>query len=329
MQLGLVGLGRMGANMAKRLVRNGHTVVGMARHDSTVQGALKEGAISSGTTSLADLVKQLDTPRAIWLMVPAASVDATLTELVPLLSPGDLVVDGGNSYYHDDIRRAAELKPKGIHYMDTGTSGGVWGLERGYCLMIGGEQEAFERMKPIYEALAPGVGAVERTPGRESMTGSTAEKGYLLCGPVGAGHFVKMVHNGVEYGMLQAYGEGFEIIEKSPFAPDLREVTRVWQNGSVVRSWLLDLAALAFAEDPKLEKISGYVEDSGEGRWTVQAAIDEDVPAPVITLSLLQRFVSRQKESFSAKVIAALRNQFGGHAVKFEDGEMGGVKHQA
>ncbi len=340
MQLGLVGLGRMGANMAKRLVRNGHTVVGMARHDSTVQGALKEGAISSGTTSLADLVKQLDTPRAIWLMVPAASVDATLTELVPLLSPGDLVVDGGNSYCHDDIRRAAELKPKGIHYMDTGTSGGVWGLERGYCLMIGGEQEAFERMKPIYEALAPGVGAVERTPGRESMTGSTAEKGYLLCGPVGAGHFVKMVHNGIEYGIMAAYAEGLNILhhanvgnqqqnidaETSPLTnPDyykydlnLAEVSELWRRGSVIGSWLLDLTASALLKDPQMGNFGGRVSDSGEGRWTISAAIDESVPVPVLSAALFERFTSRGEADFANKLMSAMRFEFGGHLEKKE-----------
>ena len=271
MQLGLVGLGRMGAYMAKRLLRNGHTVVGMARHDSTVQAALNDQAISAGTTSLADLVKQLDTPRAIWLMVPAASVDATLDTLVPLLSQGDIVIDGGNSYYHDDIRRANELKPKGIHYLDIGTSGGVWGLDRGYCLMIGGETEVVQHLSPIFETLAPGVGAVSRTPGREQI-GGTAEKGYLHCGPSGAGHFVKMVHNGIEYGIMAAYAEGLNILhhanignhqqdidaETAPLSnPDyykydlnLADVAELWRRGSVIGSWLLDLTASAIIKDP-------------------------------------------------------------------------------
>jgi 6-phosphogluconate dehydrogenase len=245
------------------------------------------------------------------MMVPSGQVtDDTLHHIMGLLKPDDIIIDGGNSNFHDTMRRAQEVTAAGMHYMDCGTSGGIWGLKEGYSLMIGGERPTFEHCEPIFKTLAP-------------------LNGYGYMGPAGAGHFVKMVHNGIEYGMLQAYGEGFEIIEKSQFKPDLREVTRVWQNGSVVRSWLLDLAALAFADDPQLANIKGYVQDSGEGRWTVQAAIDEDVPAPVITLSLLQRFVSRQDDSFSAKVIAALRNQFGGHAVKFESGELGGMKHEA
>ncbi len=310
MELGIYGLGRIGGNMAIRLIKGGHRVVASNRSRGPVDEAATEGAVPAYT--LEEMVQKLEaTPKIVWLMVPSGQVtDDTLHHVMTLLKPGDIIIDGGNSNWQDTVRRAKEVQAAGMHYMDCGTSGGIWGLKVGYSLMIGGEREIFEHCEPIFKTLAP-------------------ENGYGYMGTNGAGHFVKMVHNGVEYGMLQAYGEGFEIIEKSPFAPDLREVTRVWQNGSVVRSWLLDLAALAFAEDPKLEKISGYVEDSGEGRWTVQAAIDEDVPAPVITLSLLQRFVSRQKESFSAKVIAALRNQFGGHAVKFEDGEMGGVKHQA
>ncbi len=310
MELGIYGLGRMGGNMAIRLIKGGHRVVASNRSRGPVDEAATEGAVPAYT--LEEMVQKLEaTPKIVWLMVPSGqATDDTLHHVMTLLKPGDIIIDGGNSNWQDTVRRAKEVQAAGMHYMDCGTSGGIWGLKVGYSLMIGGEREIFEHCEPIFKTLAP-------------------ENGYGYMGTNGAGHFVKMVHNGVEYGMLQAYGEGFEIIEKSPFAPDLREVTRVWQNGSVVRSWLLDLAALAFAEDPKLEKISGYVEDSGEGRWTVQAAIDEDVPAPVITLSLLQRFVSRQKESFSAKVIAALRNQFGGHAVKFEDGEMGGVKHQA
>ncbi len=310
MEIGIFGLGRMGGNMALRLVRGGHRVVASNRSRGPVDEAAAEGAIPAYT--IEDMVQQLqERPRIVWLMVPAGQVtDDTLHHVMSLLDPGDIIIDGGNSNFHDTIRRSGEVTARGMHFMDCGTSGGIWGLKVGYSLMIGGEEEIFKHCEPIFKTLAP-------------------ENGYGYMGAAGAGHFVKMVHNGVEYGMLQAYGEGFEIIEKSQFKPDLREVTRVWQNGSVVRSWLLDLAAAAFAEDPTLANISGYVQDSGEGRWTVQAAIDEDVPAPVITLSLLQRFVSRQDESFSAKVIAALRNQFGGHAVKFESGEMGGVKHQA
>jgi 6-phosphogluconate dehydrogenase len=339
MQLGLVGLGRMGAYMAKRLLRNGHTVVGMARHDSTVQAALKEGSITKGTTSLADLVKQLDTPRAIWLMVPAASVDATLESLVPLLAQGDIVIDGGNSHYHDDIRRAAALKPKGIHYLDIGTSGGVWGLERGYCLMIGGEAEAVERLSPIFEALAPGVSAVSRTPGREKV-GGTAEKGYLHCGPTGAGHFVKMVHNGIEYGIMAAYAEGLNILhhanigknqqlvdaETAPLSSpeyyqydlNLADITELWRRGSVIGSWLLDLTASALLKDPEMSQFGGRVSDSGEGRWTISAAIDEGVPAHVLTAALYERFASRGEADFANKLMSAMRFEFGGHLEKPE-----------
>ncbi len=339
MQLGLVGLGRMGAYMAKRLLRNGHTVVGMARHDSTVQAALNDQAITSGTTSLPDLVKQLDTPRAIWLMVPAASVDATLETLVPLLSAGDIVIDGGNSYYHDDIRRANELKPKGIHYLDIGTSGGVWGLDRGYCLMIGGETEVVQHLSPIFETLAPGVGAVSRTPGREQI-GGTAEKGYLHCGPSGAGHFVKMVHNGIEYGIMAAYAEGLNILqhanignhlqdidaETAPLSnPDyykydlnLADVSELWRRGSVIGSWLLDLTASALIKDPTMSKFGGRVSDSGEGRWTINAAIDEGVPAHVLTAALYERFASRGEADFANKLMSAMRFEFGGHLEKTE-----------
>jgi 6-phosphogluconate dehydrogenase len=339
MQLGLVGLGRMGAYMAKRLLRNGHTVVGMARHDSTVQAALNDKAISAGTTSLPDLVKQLDTPRAIWLMVPAASVDVTLETLVPLLSEGDIVIDGGNSYYHDDIRRANELKPKGIHYLDIGTSGGVWGLDRGYCLMIGGETEVVQRLSPIFETLAPGVGAVSRTPGREQI-GGTAEKGYLHCGPSGAGHFVKMVHNGIEYGIMAAYAEGLNILqhanignhqqdidaETAPLSnPDyykydlnLADVAELWRRGSVVGSWLLDLTASALIKNPTMSNFGGRVSDSGEGRWTINAAIDEGVPAHVLTAALYERFASRGEADFASKLMSAMRFEFGGHLEKSE-----------
>ncbi len=339
MQLGLVGLGRMGAYMAKRLLRNGHTVIGMARHDSTVQAALNDKAISAGTTSLADLVKQLDTPRAIWLMVPAASVDATLDTLVPLLSQGDIVIDGGNSYYHDDIRRANELKPEGIHYLDIGTSGGVWGLDRGYCLMIGGETEVVQHLSPIFETLAPGVGAVSRTPGRDQI-GGTAEKGYLHCGPSGAGHFVKMVHNGIEYGIMAAYAEGLNILhhanignhqqdidaETAPLSnPDyykydlnLADVAELWRRGSVIGSWLLDLTASAIIKDPTMSKFGGRVSDSGEGRWTINAAIDEGVPAHVLTAALYERFASRGEADFASKLMSAMRFEFGGHLEKTE-----------
>lgn len=341
MQLGLVGLGRMGAFMARRLLRNGHTVIGMARHDSTVQKALNEGAITRGTTSLADLVKQLDTPRALWLMVPAASVDDTLKELVPLLSPGDTVIDGGNSYYHDDIRRAAELKGQGIHYLDIGTSGGVWGLERGYCLMIGGETEVVQRLSPLFEALAPGIDATSRTPGREN-SGGTAEHGYLHCGPTGAGHFVKMVHNGIEYGIMAAYAEGLNILhhanigknrqyidaETAPLSNpeyyqydlNLADIAELWRRGSVIGSWLLDLTAAALLKDPGLSRFGGRVSDSGEGRWTISAAIDEGVPAHVLTSALFERFASRGEADFANKVMSAMRFEFGGHLEKSETG---------
>jgi 6-phosphogluconate dehydrogenase len=310
MELGIYGLGRMGGNMATRLLRDGHRVVASNRSRGPVDEAAAEGAIPAYTVE--EMVSKLEaTPKIVWLMVPSGQVtDDALDHVMSLLKPGDIIIDGGNSNWHDTQRRAQKVTAAGMHMMDCGTSGGIWGLKVGYSLMIGGEKATFDHCEPIFKTLAP-------------------ENGYGYMGTSGAGHFVKMVHNGVEYGMLQAYGEGFEILEKSGFGLDLREVTRVWQNGSVVRSWLLDLAALAFAEDPGLKEIKGYVEDSGEGRWTVQAAIDENVPAPVITLSLLARFVSRQDESFSAKVIAALRNQFGGHAVKMEDGQFGGVKHEA
>jgi len=337
MQLGLVGLGRMGAFMARRLLNQGHTVIGMARHESTVQAALNDKAITKGTTSLADLVAQIEAPRAIWLMVPAASVDATLAALVPLLAPGDIVIDGGNSYYHDDIRRAAELKPKGIHYLDIGTSGGVWGLERGYCLMIGGETDVVQRLSPLFEALAPGVGTTSRTPGREQV-GGTAEKGYLHCGPTGAGHFVKMVHNGIEYGIMAAYAEGLNILrhanlgknqqsidaETAPLSNpeyyqydlNLADVAEVWRRGSVIGSWLLDLTASALLKDPDMSKFGGRVSDSGEGRWTISAAIDEGVPAHVLTAALYERFASRGEADFANKLMSAMRFEFGGHLEK-------------
>ncbi len=299
MQIGMVGLGKMGANMTTRLLQHGHQVVAYDRSPDAVKSATAGGATAAG--SLADLAAKLgSTPRVVWVMVPSgAPTDDTIDELLCSLQRGDVIVDGGNSNYKDGLAAYDRCKAKGVSLVDAGTSGGVWGLKEGYCLMVGGDDDAVKICEPIFTALAP--------PG-----------GYAHVGRAGAGHFSKMVHNGIEYGMLQAYGEGFEILEKSPFAFDLKQLAEIWGHGSVVRSWLLELAVLAFAGDPKLADIRGYVDDTGEGRWTVQAAIDEDVPAPVITLALLARFASRQDESFSAKVIAALRNQFGGHAVKAE-----------
>ncbi|HEX7464277.1 MAG TPA: decarboxylating 6-phosphogluconate dehydrogenase [Actinomycetota bacterium] len=300
MKLGIFGLGRMGGNMTVRLLRGGHDVVVFNRSPEPVERAVQAGAVSS--SSLTDLVEKLDAPRVVWLMVPAGEVTETaVRELKGLLAPGDVVVDGGNSFYRDSMRRAGELEAAGIRFVDCGTSGGIWGLDNGYCLMVGGDSEAVKLVEPALLTLAP-------------------EGGYAHVGRSGAGHFTKMVHNGIEYGMLQAYGEGFEILERSEFDLDLQQVASIWRYGSVVRSWLLELLRDALEKDPGLERIEGYVDDSGEGRWTVQAAIDEDVPAPVIALSLFSRFASRQAESFSAKVIAALRNEFGGHAVKTEEG---------
>jgi 6-phosphogluconate dehydrogenase len=337
MELGIIGLGRMGAFMSQRLIRAGHTITGYVRHAETIQTLLKDGAITQGATSLEDLVAKLSTPRAIWLMVPAASVDATLATIVPHLAPGDIVIDGGNSYYHDDIRRAAELKPKGIHYVDVGTSGGVWGLERGYCLMIGGEDEIIKHLDPIFSTLAPGVNAASRTAGRENM-GGTAEQGYLHCGPNGAGHFVKMVHNGIEYGIMAAYAEGLNIIrnanigkkqqmidaETSPlrnpeyyqYDINLPDVAEVWRRGSVVGSWLLDLTASALLKSPDLTDFQGRVSDSGEGRWTISAAIDESIPAHVLSAALYERFSSRGEADFADKLLSAMRFEFGGHLEK-------------
>ena len=300
MKLGMFGLGRMGGNMTVRLLRGGHDVVVFNRSPEPVERAVQAGAVSS--SSLTDLVEKLDAPRVVWLMVPAGEVTETaVRELKGLLAPGDVVVDGGNSFYRDSMRRAGELEAAGIRFVDCGTSGGIWGLDNGYCLMVGGDSEAVKLVEPALLTLAP-------------------EGGYAHVGRSGAGHFTKMVHNGIEYGMLQAYGEGFEILERSEFDLDLQQVASIWRYGSVVRSWLLELLRDALEKDPGLERIEGYVDDSGEGRWTVQAAIDEDVSAPVIALSLFSRFASRQAESFSAKVIAALRNEFGGHAVKTEEG---------
>ncbi|MGB8264915.1 MAG: decarboxylating 6-phosphogluconate dehydrogenase [Candidatus Velthaea sp.] len=299
----MVGLGRMGANMTTRLLRGGdgqakHEVVVYDRTAAAVQSSVAQGA--TGASGLADLVRKLAAPRTVWIMVPSgAPTESTIDELLSLLEPGDCIIDGGNSNFRDSQARYKRCAAKHISFIDAGTSGGVWGLANGFCLMVGGDQSSVERCEPIFLTLAP-------------------KDGYAYVGPSGAGHFSKMVHNGIEYGMLAAYGEGFEILEKSEFSYDLHQLAELWLHGSVVRSWLLELAERAFAEDPELATIRGYVEDSGEGRWTVQAAIDENVPAPVITMSLLSRFVSRQDESFSAKVIAALRNQFGGHAVKAE-----------
>jgi 6-phosphogluconate dehydrogenase len=336
MQLGMIGLGRMGANMVRRLQRAGHQCVAFDRSAESVKHVASEGAIAA--TSLDDLVKKLERPRAVWLMVPAAVVDATLKELAGKLDAGDIVIDGGNSYYIDDIRRAAELATKALHYVDVGTSGGVWGLERGYCQMIGGEKQIVGHLDPIFKSLAPGRGDISRTPGREKVPG-TAEEGYLHCGPSGAGHFVKMVHNGIEYALMAAYAEGLNILkhanagssgtrevdaETTPLRnPEnyrydfsLADVAEVWRRGSVVASWLLDLTAISLLEQPSLERFSGRVSDSGEGRWTILAAIESTAPAPVLTASLFQRFVSRGEDEFAAKLLSAMRFQFGGHMEK-------------
>jgi 6-phosphogluconate dehydrogenase len=305
MQLGFVGLGRMGGNMVHRLALGGHEVVAFNRSPGPVQEAVRNGAV--GGTSLQDLVQKLAPPRNIWLMLPAGGVtDDYLNQLMDICQPGDLFVDGGNSKWKDTKSRAARIKARGFEFVDCGTSGGIWGLTVGYSIMAGGSAEAFARVEPAIKTLAP-------------------EDGYGLCGPNGAGHFVKMVHNGIEYGMMQAYAEGFEILERSEYPLDLGQVGKIWQHGSVVRSWLLDLAVAAFAKDLKLEQLEGWVDDSGEGRWTIEAAIDEDVPAPVITASLFSRFYSRDRNSFSWRVLAALRNEFGGHAVRV-DGQETGVR---
>jgi 6-phosphogluconate dehydrogenase len=333
MQLGMVGLGRMGSNLVRRLMRDGHRCVVYDVNADVVKELEGEGA--TGTASLEDLVEKLEKPRPVWLMLPAAIVDSTLQALVPLLEPGDAVIDGGNSYYRDDITRAKQLVAKNIHYVDCGTSGGVWGLERGYCLMIGGETEVVSRLDPIFKTIAPGAGSAEPTPSRGSR-GGTAPDGYLHCGPSGAGHFVKMVHNGVEYGMMGAIAEGLSIIKhanagqvrhavdaettplRDPWAYqydiNVGEVAEVWRRGSVVESWLVDLIADAFARSPELDDFAGRVSDSGEGRWTVLAAVDEAVPAPVITTSLYERFQSRQLGEFTDKILSAMRSEFGGHA---------------
>jgi 6-phosphogluconate dehydrogenase len=335
MQLGMIGLGRMGSYMVQRLLKAGHDCVVYARHPQAMQELVTKGAKPSA--SIADFAKQLSKPRAVWLMVPAASVDSVLDSLRPVLEPGDIVIDGGNSYYHDDIRRGGELKSKGIHHVDCGTSGGVWGLERGYCLMIGGEEAIVNHLDPIFKSLAPGVAAAARTPGRSGEP-STSENGYLRCGLNGAGHFVKMVHNGIEYGMMAALAEGLNIIknadagkrkgevdaETTPlrhpelyqFDMNLPEVAEVWRRGSVISSWLLDLTAAALRDNPELSNFAGRVSDSGEGRWTVQAAVDEGIPAPMISAALYSRFSSRGNEEYAAKLLSAMRYEFGGHKEK-------------
>jgi 6-phosphogluconate dehydrogenase len=335
MQLGMIGLGRMGANMVHRLLAGNHQCVVFDRSPKAIEELTRAKAV--GASSIADLVKKLETPRAIWLMVPAAVVDSTIKDIAPLLAPGDILIDGGNSYYVDDIRRARELAAKGIAYVDVGTSGGVWGRERGYCLMIGGEAAAVEHLDPIFARLAPGAGDILRTPGRETIDG-TAERGYLHCGPNGAGHFVKMVHNGIEYGIMAAYAEGFGILrsanvgkrghevdaETTPLRDpehyqydlNLPDIAEVWRRGSVVASWLLDLSASALIKDPQLKGFQGRVSDSGEGRWTIRAAIDEAVPTPVLSTALYKRFSSRGEADFGDKLLSAMRFEFGGHLEK-------------
>jgi 6-phosphogluconate dehydrogenase len=339
MQIGMIGLGRMGANMVRRLLKGNHECVVFDRSPKAVEELIKENAV--GAADLRDLVKKLRAPRALWLMVPAAVVDETISKLIPHLDAGDTLIDGGNSYYVDDIRRAKDLASKRIHYVDVGTSGGVWGLERGYCMMIGGEDDTVNRLDSIFKQLAPGAGDIARTPGREKASG-TAELGYLHCGPNGAGHFVKMVHNGIEYGLMAAYAEGLGILrdanvgkrkttvnaETTPlrnpehyqYELNLRDVTEVWRRGSVIASWLLDLTAAALVEDPALSKFSGRVSDSGEGRWTINAALDEAVPAPVLSAALYQRFSSRGDADYQDKLLSAMRYQFGGH-VEVPDGK--------
>jgi 6-phosphogluconate dehydrogenase len=344
MQIGMIGLGRMGGNMVRRLIRQGHSCVVFNRSPQAVNELVKEKAIWA--TSLAEVVTKLAKPRAIWMMVPAAGVDDTIAELSPHLEAGDILIDGGNSYYVDDLRRAKQLAPQKIHYVDVGTSGGVWGLERGYCMMIGGETEVIQRLDPVFASLAPGIGDIPRTAGRDKIDG-TAEQGYLHCGPNGAGHFVKMVHNGIEYGVMAAYAEGLSILrsanvgkqvkdaadaETTPLRDpehyqydlNLRDIAEVWRRGSVIASWLLDLTAGALLLDPNLSKFAGHVSDSGEGRWTIKAAIDEAVPAPVLTTALYERFSSRGEADFASKLLSAMRYQFGGHLEK-SDGKSKGA----
>jgi len=320
MQLGMIGLGRMGANMTRRLMRGGHQVVVSDLSPENVKNIAKEGATAS--SSLDDFVTKLKPPRAAWLMVPAGGpTESTVQALSQRFQEGDIIIDGGNSYFKDDIRRSHQLKDKGIHYVDVGTSGGVWGLERGYCMMIGGPKEAFDHLNSIFKTLAPGPGDIPRTPGREKL-GGTAEDGYIYCGPSGAGHFVKMVHNGIEYGIMQAYAEGFDIFvnanskelpEDQRYNLNVADIAEVWRRGSVISSWLLDLTSMALAENPTLSEYTGFVQDSGEGRWTIQAAIDEAVPVEVLSSALYTRFRSRQQHTFAEKVLSAMRQKFGGH----------------
>jgi len=335
MQLGMIGLGRMGANMVRRLIKGGHQCVVFDRTPKAVNELVQDKAV--GSSSLEDFANKLQKPRAIWFMVPAAVVDQTIADLLPHLEAGDILIDGGNSYYVDDIKRAKELASKKIHYVDVGTSGGVWGLERGYCMMIGGESEVVKRLDPIFARLAPGIGDIARTPGRDKIGGS-AEQGYLHCGPSGAGHFVKMVHNGIEYGIMAAYAEGLGVLHRAnvgkqehtidaettplrdpehyQYDLNLRDITEVWRRGSVIASWLLDLTAIALVKDPSLAEFAGHVSDSGEGRWTIKAAIDEAVPAHVLTAALYERFSSRGEAEFADKLLSAMRYQFGGHIEK-------------
>jgi 6-phosphogluconate dehydrogenase len=320
MQLGMIGLGRMGGNIVRRLMKNGHSCVVYDKSADTVHEFAGEGAKPS--RDVADFVKQLEAPRAVWVMLPAGPItDATIVELSGLLAKGDIVIDGGNSFYQDDIRHADMLKPKGIHFVDVGTSGGVWGFERGYCMMIGGDKAIVDHLDPLLKTLAPGKGTIDPTPGRERLD-PRAEEGYLHCGPVGAGHFVKMVHNGIEYGVMQAYAEGFDILrnvnipavpENRRYKLDLPDIAEVWRRGSVIASWLLDLTAIALAKDPELSRFTGQVADSGEGRWTIQAAIEEAVPAEVLSSALYTRFRSRQDHTFAERILSAMRNEFGGH----------------
>ena len=320
MELGMIGLGRMGGNIVRRLMRHGHTCV---VHDTNAAAVVQLGSEGASTAAdMADLVRKLSRPRAVWVMLPSGQItEAAVSALGELLEPGDCIIDGGNSNFKDDVRRAQAMEPKGIHYIDVGTSGGVWGLERGYCLMIGGDKASVQRLDPIFKTLAPGIGSIEKTPAR-GVRKSTAEDGYLYTGPAGSGHFVKMIHNGIEYGLMQAYAEGLDILkgvaqESVPaerrYNLDLAEITELWRRGSVVSSWLLDLSANALAEDPQLSAFSGHVDDSGEGRWTIQAAIEEAVPADVLTAALYTRFRSRQDHTFAEKLLSAMRKQFGGH----------------
>jgi len=327
-QLGMIGLGRMGGNMVRRLMRAGHQCVVYDRSPDAVKGLAAEGAVGAG--SLTEFVSLLSKPRAAWVMVPAGGpTESTVNDLAALMEKGDTIIDGGNSYFKDDVRRASTLKRNGLNYVDVGTSGGVWGIERGYCMMVGGPDDAVKRIDPILKTLAPGMGDTGRTPGRPGDKPGTAEQGYLHCGPSGAGHFVKMVHNGIEYGLMQAYAEGFDIFrsanskdvpEEHRYNLDIAEIAEVWRRGSVVGSWLLDLTAMALVESPNLENYTGFVQDSGEGRWTIMAAIEEAVPCEVLSASLYARFRSRQEHTFAEKVLSAMRNKFGGHVERASGG---------